>query len=103
MRTALAHAVVVAQTTFNPDGTGMPGRALFDNVGNWIMYAAVGVVVMSIFAGAMQYMAGSISHNSRASGSGLGIAVKGVMAAIVIGAAGALVRYGLGTDLGLGA
>lgn len=83
----------LAQVSFEPDPSGLPGGEALQSFVNGIGAFAL-IAVLAAFVVAMALMAfGSLSSNPRSSALGKATAIVAVLAAFGLGAAAAIVNF----------
>lgn len=90
---ATAAAVGLLAVAVNPGGG--PGSASEQTVINWLAGLGIGAAVIGVIAGAISWGVGSHTGSHKFETGGKVGVISGVACAVVIGAAAALVNFGL--------
>ena len=86
-------AVVLADVSTRPDPSGLPGGAALQKLLNGLVFLGLLGCVAAVVAGGATWFAGSQAGNFTASMGGRRAVLAGMIGALVIGAAAAIVNF----------
>lgn len=91
--TAVARAVRAAGISPHPDPAGLPGGAALAKLLDGLVFVGLLVCVASVVVGGATWFLGSQGGNFNASMGGRRAVIAGIVGALVIGAAAAIVNF----------